>query len=134
MKTIRPILFLVVALLAGWAIGLYSTEHFYDKWIKRYQTRNAFEGVNDRLSALTALRAGDTNATAELLESQLDGQITRLAPILQDVPAGQLQPQNLRLLTQLRDYRAAHPRKSSGPDIDPIIAAALSSTNNQNHP
>jgi hypothetical protein len=134
MKTIRPILFLVIALLVGWAVGSYSTEHFYDKWIRRYQTHKAFEGVNERLTALNALRAGDTNAAAELLESQLDGQIKLLAPILQDLPAGQLEPQNFRLLTQFRDYRAAHPRKSGRPDIDPIIAVILSSTNSQNRP
>jgi len=134
MKPIRVILFLVIALLLGWAIGSYSTDHFYDQWIRRYQTHSAFANVNDRLTALTALRAGDTNATAELLEAQLDEQVAVLAPILQGMPAGQLQPQNLRLLKQLRNYRAAHPRKTSGPDIDQIIAAVLSSTNSQNHP
>jgi hypothetical protein len=134
MKTIRPILFLIIALLAGWAIGSYSTDHYYDKWIKRYQTRSAFEGVNDRLAALIALRAGDTNGTAELLEGQLDGQIMVLAPILQETPAGQLQPRNLRLLTQLHDYRAANPHKTGGTDIDQIIAGLLASTNIQNHP
>ena len=134
MKSIRPFLFLTIALLLGWAIGSYSTVHFYDKWIKRYQTRMAFESVNDRLTALNALRAGDTNGTAELLENQLDSQITALVPTLQDPATGQLQPQNFQLLTQLRDYRAAHPRKSSRPDIDQIIASALSSTNSQNHP
>ena len=134
MQTIRPILFLLIALLAGWAVGSYSTDHYYDKWIRRYQTHSAFEGVNDRLTALTALRAGDTNGTAELLEGQLDGQIMALAPILQAMPAGQLQPRNLRLLAQLRDYRAAHPHKAGGSEIDRIIAGVLSSTNLQNHP
>jgi thiaminase len=134
MKTLRPILFLVIALLVGWAVGSYSTEHFYDKWIRRYQTHKAFEGVNERLTVLNALRAGDTNGTAELLESQMDGQIMLLAPFLQEMPAGQLQPQNFRLLTQLRDYRAAHPRKSGQPEIDQIIAVILSSTNSQTHP
>jgi hypothetical protein len=134
MKTIRPILFLIIALLAGWAIGLYSTQHFYDKWITRYLTQNAFASVNDRLTALTALRAGDTNGTAQMLEAQLNDQIAVLAPILQGMSAGQLSPRNLRLLTQLRDYRAAHPHKASGPDIDQIIAGMLSSTNSQNRP
>ncbi len=134
MKTIRPILFLIIALLVGWAIGLYSTQHFYDKWIRHSQTQNAFMGVNDRLTALIALHAGDTNGAAELLETQLDGQLAVLAPIIQNMPSGELQPRNLRLLTQLRDYRAAHPRKTGGPEIDQIIAGILSSTNIQNHP
>jgi hypothetical protein len=134
MKNIRPLLLLLIALLAGWAIGLYSTQHFYDKWIRRYQTHSALDGVNDRLTALTALRAGDTNGTAELLESQLDGQVMALGAMLQTMPDGQLQPRDLRLLAQLRDYRAAHPRKTGEPEIDQIIANVLSSTNSQNHP
>jgi hypothetical protein len=133
-KSIRPFLFLTIALLLGWAIGSYSTQHFYDKWIKRYQTHMAFEGVNDRLTALNSLRAGNTNGAAESLENQLDSQITALVPILQDPATSKLQPQNFRILTQLSDYRAAHPHKSSRPDIDQIIASALSSTNSQNHP
>jgi hypothetical protein len=134
MKNIRLVLYLLVALLAGWAIGLYSTQHFYDKWIRRYQAQSAFVGVNDRLTALTALRASDTNGAAEMLEAQLDDQMAVLAPILQGMPTGQLQPRNLRLLTQLRDYRAAHPRKTSRSDIDHIIATVLSSTNSPNRP
>ena len=134
MKNVRPILFLIIALLAGWAIGLYSTQHFYDKWIRRHQFHSALEGVNDRLTALNALRAGDTNGTAELLEAQLDGQITALGAVLQDMPAGQLQPRDLRLLTQLRDYRAAQPHKTSRPEIDQILAGVLSSTNSQDRP
>src|SRR5271154_1748389 len=131
MKAARPFLLLIIALLVGWAIGSYSTNHFYDKWIRRYQTHSAFDAVNDRLTALNALRAGDTNGTVEILESQLDSQLLVLGAMLQNMPAGQLQPQTIRLLTQLRDYRAAHPGKHNRPEIDQIFAGVLWSTNLQ---
>jgi hypothetical protein len=133
MKRVRPFLFMLLALLAGWAIGLYSTEHYYEKWIKRYRTHIAFDGVNDRFTALKALRTGDTNGMAELLESQMDSQIMVFGAMIQDLPADQLQPWDLRLLTQLREYRAAHPRKTNRPEIDHLVAGVLSSTSIQNH-
>jgi hypothetical protein len=134
MKSSRPYLLLLIALLVGWAVGLYSTQHFYDKWIRRYETHNAFEGVKRSLTALNALHAGDTNGAEEMLESQLNSHIQVLVAMIQNVPAGQLQPQNLRILTQLHDYRAAYPRKDNGSEIDKIIAGVLSSTNIQSRP
>ena len=134
MKTFRPFLFLMLALLLGWAIGLYATQHYYEKWIKRYRTHSAFDGVNDRFTILKALRAGDTNGTTELLENQMDNQIMVLGAMIQDVPPDQLQPWDLQLLVQLRAYRAAHPRKTNRPEIDQIVARVLSSTNVQIHP
>jgi hypothetical protein len=117
----------------GLAIGSYSTDHFYGKWIRRYQTHSAFDAVNDRLTALNALHAGDTNGTVEILESQLDNQLLVLGAMLQNMPAGQMQPQTIRLLTQLRDYRAAHPRKTGRPEVDQIVAKILSPTNSLTH-
>ncbi len=132
MKKMRPFLFVVLALLAGWAIGSYTSDHFYNKWIKRYQARNAHDGVSDRLAALKALRAGDTNQVAELLESQLDAQILLLGTVLQDMPAAQRPAADFQILSQLRDYRAAHPRKTNRPEIDQKVAGTLSLTNAQN--
>ena len=133
MKTLRPFLFLIIAMLVGWAIGLYATEHYYEKWIKRYRTHNAFDGVTDRFAVLKALRVGDTNGAAELLESQMDNQIMVFGAMIQNVPADQLGPWDLQLLAQLRDYRAAHPRKTSRPEVDQIVAGFLSPTNSPDH-
>ena len=134
MKSIRPFLFMILALLIGWAIGLYATQHYYEQWIGRYQTRHAFDGVNDRLIVLNPLRAGDTNGAAELLESQLDGQLLMLGTLMQNVSASELQPRQLQLLTQLRNYRAAHPRQTSQPEIDRAVAGVLSATNSDHQP
>jgi hypothetical protein len=132
MKKMRPLLFSVLALLAGWAIGSYTSDHFYDKWIKRYQARNAHDGVSDGLAALKALRAGDTNQVAELLENQLDTQIMALGTVLQETPAAQRPAADTQLLDQLRDYRFAHPRKTSRSEIDQRVAGVLSLTNASN--
>lgn len=134
MKRMRPLLIVLLTLLAGWAIGSYGSDHYYDKWIKRYLARNAHNGVSDRLTTLNALRTGDTNQAAELLESQLDVQIMALGAILQETPAAQRPAADLQLLNQLRDYRAAHPRQTSQTKIDQKVAGVLSLTNAPNHP
>ena len=133
MKTVRPILFVILALLAGWVIGLYTTDHYYEKWIRHYQMKKTMDGIGDRFAALNAVRAGDTNGTVELLESQMDGQIMVLGAMLQDLQVDQLSPWNIRLMTRLRDYRAAYPRKTNSLEIKQIIMGALSLTNTQNH-
>lgn len=134
MKKIRPLLFVLLALLAGWAIGSYTSDHFYDKWIKRYQARSAHDGVNDRLAPLNALQAGDTNQLVELLETQLDSQIMALGTVLQEMPVAQRPAADIQLLNRLRDYRAAHPRKTKRPEIDQQVAGILSLTNTLNRP
>jgi hypothetical protein len=131
MKKVRPILFLLIALLAGWAIGSYSTDHFYVKWIKHYQIHDALAGINDRLIPLTVLQSGDTNRTAELLESQMNDQIKLLGPMLPDL---HVQPWDVRLFTELQNYRAGHPQKTNDPEIDSIISGVLLSTNASNLP
>ena len=133
MKRMHFLLFVILALCAGWAIGSFTSDHFYDQWIKRYLARNARVGVSDRLATLYALRAGDTNQAAELLESQLDGQMLALGAMIQEMPAPQRPAVDIQLLARLRDYRAAYPRKTSRPEIDQRVAGILSLTNVQNH-
>ena len=133
MKRTHFFLFVILALCAGWAIGSFTSDHFYDKWIKRYLVRNAFVGVSDRLATLNALRAGDTNQAAELLESQMDVQMMALGAMIQEMPAAQRPAADIQLLARLRDYRAAYPRKTNRPEIDQKIAGILSLTNTQIH-
>jgi len=134
MKKIRPILFLILALLIGWAIGSYTSDHFYNRWIQRYLARNAISGVTDRLAALHALRADDTNQVVELLESQMDGQIMALGATMQEASITERPAAEAQLLTRLRDYRAAYPRKTNRPEIDQKVTGILSITNAQNQP
>jgi len=133
MKKIRPLLFLILALLAGWGIGSYTSDHFYNQWIQRYLARNALDGVGDRFATLNALRAGDTNQVVELLESQLDGQIMALGAAMRESPAAQRPAAEVKLLARLQDYRAVHPRTTSRPEIDQKVAAILTATNPPNH-
>jgi hypothetical protein len=132
MKLSRQILIPIVALLLGWVVGLYSTENYYDRWILRYQTRNAFSGASDRLVVLKALRDGDSNNAVESLEGQLDNQIVLLEPLLKNSSAEPLTARNVLLMTQLRGYREAYPRQTSRPELDRTVAGVLSATNNQN--
>jgi hypothetical protein len=134
MKTVRPWSFLIIALLIGWVGGSFLSDNYYKKWIKNYMTRNALVGVSDRFAALNMLRAGETNRAAELLESQMDSEVIVLGAMIQDVPAAQRPADDIRLLTRLRDYRAAYPRKTSRPEIDQTVAGVFSLTNPQNQP
>ena len=134
MKKIRPLLFLILALLIGWAIGSYTSDHFYNKWIQRYLARNAFDGISERLTTLNTLKAGDTKQAMELLESQMDGQILALGSAMREAPAAQPPATELKLLARLRDYRVVYPRKTSRPEIDQKVAALLTATNPTNHP
>jgi len=123
----------MLALLIGWAIGSYTSDHFYNKWIQRYLARNAISGVSDRLAALHALRADDTNQVVELLESQMDAQIIALGATMREASTAERPAAEAQLLTRLRDYRAAYPRKTSRLEIDQMVAAVLSVTNMPNH-
>ena len=134
MKKMRLVMLVVLALLAGWAIGSYASDHFYDRWIQRYLARNARVCVGDSLANLNALRAGDTNQAAELLESQLDTQILALGAILQAMPVARRPAADIQLLARLRDYRVAFPRKTGRSEIDQQVAGILSLTNAPNHP
>ena len=133
MKKIRPLLFLILALLIGWAIGSYTSDHFYNKWIQRYLARNALDGISERLTTLNTLKAGDTNQVMELLESQMDAQIMALGATMREASIAERPAGEAQLLTRLRDYRATYPRKTSRPEIDRNVATILSVTNMPNH-
>jgi hypothetical protein len=134
MKTARPFLLLLIAILLGWTLGSYTTENFYKKWINRYQLRMAFDGVSERLAVLNAVRAGDTNGTAAFLEGQLDGQIKVLDATVRELHVDQLPPRGIQQLEQLQDYRAKHPPTTNDLETDRIISGILSLTNAQNRP
>jgi len=85
-----------------------------------------------RCRALSQLRAGDTNQTAQTLETLMDGDILVFGSLIRDTPADKRKPEDMRLLKAVRDYRAAHPWKAVGyPDVDSGVAdtLALVSTN-----
>jgi hypothetical protein len=132
MKKYVTILLPIVMLIIGLAGGWFASAHFYNRWIEWYMMTSASNSLGERCRALTELRAGDTNQTAQTLETLMDGDILDFGSFFRDTPADKRRPQDIRLLTAVRDYRAAHPWKAAGyPDIDKGVADvfALVSTN-----
>jgi len=129
MKKARPYLFALIALLLGWVGGSTYSSRFYDHSIERFQLHAAHSDAAGRLATLQALRTGETNQAAELLESQLDAQVILLGTLLAAQPTAQRPAAEFQLLTQIRDYRHAHPRHSAQPATDQKVAGFLNWTN-----
>jgi hypothetical protein len=132
MKKHLTILLPIVTLMIGLAGGWFASAHFYNRWIEWNMYNQAFSSLSERCRALSQLRAGDTNHTAQTLETLMDGDILVFGSLIRDVPAEKRKPEDVRLLKAVRDYRAAHPWKAAGyPDVDSGVAdmLALVSTN-----
>ena len=129
MKKSRPYLFAFVALLLGWVGGSTYSSRFYDHSIERFQLHAAHGDASARLATLQALRSGETNQAAELLEGQLDAQVILLGTLLAAQPVAQRPATEFQLLTQIRDYRRTHPRQSAQPATDQTVAGFLNWTN-----
>ncbi len=123
-----PIATLIIGLIGGWFVSA----RFYNRWIESYMKTSEYNNLSQRSRVLIDLRAGKTNEAAEILETLMNGDILGLGSFLRDLPAGNRRPEDMRLLTTVRDYRAAHPWKAAGyPDIDKGVGDvfALVSTN-----
>ena len=127
MKKYLPILIPFLTLIGGLVAGLFISSHFYNKWIENYMTSDTFVALSDRYSVLHALRAGDTNEVVDLLETQMTGDILSFGGMRRDVPADKRRPADIRLLTRVQEYRAAHPWKTTDyPDVDKGVADVFS--------
>jgi hypothetical protein len=124
MKTFELIIVFIVGLVAG--CGL--TAYFAYKWVDTYMTNTSFVGIHDRYVVLQALQAGDTTNAIKHLETQMNGEVLVFAGMKAKVPIAQLEPSDVRLITQMRDYRAIHPH-ADDPEIDQTVASILSMTN-----
>ena len=128
MKRLRSILLTLLVFVIGLVVGCALSAYFGFKWADTYMTNSSFVGVGDRYVVLQALRAGDTNQAIDALEQQMDGQILQFAAMKLDVPLAKLKPSDVRLITRVRDYRAAHPYREDL-EVDRAVASILSLTN-----
>jgi hypothetical protein len=123
MKKYLIILLSIVTLVIGLVVGWFVSAHFYIRQIESYMKTSAYNSLSERGRVLIDLRAGKTNEAAETLETLMDGDILVFGSFLRDSPADSSRPEEIRLLTTVRDYRAAHPWKSPAyPDIDKGVA------------
>lgn len=91
-----------------------------------------YNHLSQRCRVLIQLRASKTNEAAGTLETLMDGDILAFGSFVRDVPPDDHRAADMKLLTRVRDYRAANPWKAAGyPDIDTGVAEvfALVSTN-----
>lgn len=119
---------MALAFAIGLIVGCALSAYVGFKWADTYMTANSFVGISDSYEALRALRAGDTNEAIDTLELQMNGHILEFAAARKDIPLAKLKPSDIRLITRVRDYRAAHPYLED-PQLDPVIASILSLTN-----
>jgi hypothetical protein len=92
-----------------------------------------FVGVCDTLHVLKALRAGDTNEAIDELEGQMDRHLMGFGAMVQAVPQAERKPTDFRVISRIREYRAAYPRRTDSAEIDQFVAGILSLTNSETH-
>jgi hypothetical protein len=92
---------------------------------------DALLGVAEPFEVLRDLRAGDTTNAIETLENRLDGGIIGLSAVLPEQRDPKKRAAYVRLLRNVRDYRAAHPWKSASPEVQEAVANALAGIPNE---
>lgn len=123
-----PVATLLIGLVGGW----FASAHFYNHFIETYMKSQTFVDLSDECRTLNHLHTGDTNRAIEDLEVSMEGNIVAFGSLIRDIPADKRKPEDVRLLTAVRDDRAAHPWKAEGyPEVDSAVAdvLALVSTN-----
>jgi hypothetical protein len=122
-KTYLTIWISIVALVIGVAIGWFASARIHREISEKDMQSNAYLALAQRYRALRTLQDGDTNQTVQTLETLMNGDILLFGSILRETPADRRSPEDLRLLTRVRDYRTAHPWKAAGyPMIDQEVA------------
>jgi hypothetical protein len=125
MKTFRTALLVVVGLVIGATAGWFAAVHQYSKWATSFATADTLPNLGDAYRALQSLRTGDTNEAIEMLEFRLDSEIIALSALASEETDAKKRAGYIRALTRVRDYRAAHPRKTDTPEIDQGVAEAF---------
>ncbi len=126
-------LLIPVAVIAAVAIGFFwgrwQTRRSVDEYfvqMSRPEVKHATADFSKAAGLLKAMRAGDTNAAIEELESELDMQIIYIGSVTEMTPAPERDKQWLSRIRWLRNYRAEHPRKTETAVIDEQVAHILS--------
>jgi len=127
MKASRAISLILVGFLIGAAVSWFAVRYQYSKWATSFAASDTLPNLSDAYRTLEALRTGDTNEAIEMLEVRLDFEIIALSALASEETDAEKRGGYIRALAHIRDYRAAHPRKTDSPDIDQGVADALGS-------
>jgi len=129
MKRLRSIWVPILMFVVGLIIGCGVTAYLGFRQADSYMTDSSLGGVGIKCNLLQLLQDGDTNKVIQSLEGEMDADILQYAAMKRKVPVHKLEPSVVRLITRVRDYRAAHPYSSGDPRIDRFVASILSLTN-----
>ena len=129
MKRLRSVLVPILVFIVGLIIGGAVTAYFGFRLADTYMTDKAIGDLGYKYALLQVLGAGNTNKVMDAFEQEIDGDIVQLAAEKRHVPISKLKPSVIRLITRVRDYRAAHPYSEGDPKLDRAIASILSLTN-----
>ena len=112
------IILAVVTLLVGIVAGGWAVADFYGHFTMRLILGQLTAEASTTTATLKRLRAGNTTNTVELLEIKLDGDLIGLGAMLTDTLELKSDPQYIKTLQMVRDYRTQFPRKSGSPEVD----------------
>lgn len=129
MKRLRSLLAPILAFVIGLIIGGAVTAYVGFRLAHTYLTDSSLGGIGQNYALLQVLRTGDTNKVRDSLEMEMNGDIVQLADERRHVPVSKLKPSVIRVITQVRDYRAAHPYSMGDPKMDRFVGSILSLTN-----
>jgi hypothetical protein len=124
---ILAVITLLIGVVAGgWAVGI-----FYGRLTTRLIIGQLTAEASTTTVTLKRLRAGNTTNAVELLEIKLDGDLIGLGAMLTDPRELKSDPQYIKTLQMVRDYRTQFPRKSSSPEVDAGADKAFDLLNGQ---
>lgn len=121
------VLLLVLGVLLGAAGGgYYGVRSGHASILNECLDKDARD-VQSSVVTLRHLRAGERDRALEVLEANMDDALIPFDPQtpydgLSDRTAGQID----KALREARDYRVAHPRKSTRPHVDAMVGNLLS--------
>ncbi len=128
------IILAVMTLLIGIAAGGWAVGMFYSRLTARLIVGQLTAEASTTTVTLKRLRAGNTTNAVELLEIKLDGDLIGLGAMLADPREFKSDPQHIKTLQMVKDYRAQFPRKTGWPEVDAGADKAFDLLNGQtNH-
>ena len=118
MKPLLLLVIIVIALAAGAGAGFVYA-------LRRTIPAQEIVSASESLTALRALRAGDTNKVIGDLEGRLDMSAISLGALLDDHPGDKHARSYTNLLRRIAEYRSAYPHQSEISNVDAAVAVML---------
>ena len=124
--TAKVLLLVLGVLLGAAAGGYYGVRSGHASILNECLDKDARD-VQSSVVTLRHLRAGERERALEVLEARMDDALIPFDPAtpypgLTGDTTGEID----KALREVRDYRAAHPRKSSRPHVDAMVGNLLS--------